>query len=445
MPFSLLLAFPLFFCLYWYGCNDRLRLQNVLLLIGSYAFYAVWDWRFLPMLIGSSLLNYFLGIGIHRTANESSRRWLLAIGLVQGLGCLLFFKYFHSFLPLGLSFYTFRTLSYLLDIKKGKIEPTRDWVVFFAYIAFFPCIIAGPIDRPGVAIPQLQSRRTFDTARASDNMRQILWGVFKKIAIADNCAVFTTDIFDNYHSLPGISLWIGAFLYTIQIYADFSGYSDIAIGVAGLLGFRVTKNFNFPFFARNIADFWRRWHITLTTWLTDYVFTPLSIYFRDYGKAGLVIAILINFTLIGIWHGPNWTFVVFGFLHGCYYIPLLLGRWRPPLGRIGRMAGTFLLVMGTFILFRADSLGHAMGYYQRLFTAPFLTGFSIYQKVNVAATALGIAILFTAEWFQQDKEHVLQIDFIKSAFARALIYYSLVGFILLFSPAKFTDFIYIRF
>lgn len=451
-----LLSFPLFFLLYWYVGN-RGRLQNGLLLVGSYLFYAWWDWRFLLLLIGSSLLNYCLGIGIHRTGKESWRRLLVGIGLFQGLGGLLFFKYFHSFLPLGLSFYTFRTLSYLLDIKRNKIGPTRDWVVFFSYIAFFPCIIAGPIDRPGTLIPQFEKQRVFDSARASDGMRQILWGLFKKIVIADNCAIFTTEVFGHYTTWPGISLWIGAFLYTIQIYADFSGYSDMAIGISGLLGFRITRNFNFPFFAQNIADFWRRWHISLTSWLTDYVFTPLSIYFRNYGKAGLVLAILINFTAIGIWHGPNWTFVVFGLLHGCYFIPLILrgtmnkrqkipaGRLLPPLGSFLRMAGTFLLVMGAFILFRSESLTGAAGYYRRLFSAPFLAGFSIYQKVNAAATVVGIVVMFLAEWLQREKEHALQLDGIKRSSVRVLIYYSLLLFILTFSPAKFEDFIYIRF
>ncbi len=445
MPLPLLLCFTLFFGLYWYGFNNHLRLQNGLLLAGSYLFYAWLDWHFLFLLIGSSGLNYFLGIAIHRATKESSRRLLLGLGLLQGLGSLLFFKYWHSYLPIGLSFYTFRTLSYLLDIKRRTIQPTRNWVVFFSYIAFFPCIIAGPIDRPGAFIPQLEALRRFELSRASDNMRQILWGLFKKIVIADNCAVFTTNIFADYQHLPGASLWIGAFLYTIQIYADFSGYSDMAIGVAGLLGFRVTRNFNYPFFARNIAEFWRRWHITLTTWLTDYVFTPLSIYFRDYGKAGLVIAILVNFTLIGIWHGPNWTFAIFGFLHGCYYIPLLLRRWRSPLGRAGGIAGTFLLVMGTFIIFRADNLAQAIGYYRRLFTAPFLSGFAISQKINAAATAAAIAILFLTEWLQKDKEHALQLDTVKIPAVRRLIYYGLLLFILIFSPARFAEFIYIKF
>jgi D-alanyl-lipoteichoic acid acyltransferase DltB (MBOAT superfamily) len=462
MPLPLLLSFPLFFCLYWYGFGKRLRLQNALLLVGSYAFYAVWDWRFLPLLAAGSLLHYFLGLGIHRATRESTRRLGVAAGVLQALGCLLFFKYSHPFLPLGLSFYTFRMLSYLLDVKRGRIEPTRDWVVFFSYIAFFPCIIAGPIDRPGSFLPQLESERTFVLPEASDNMRRILWGLFKKIAIADNCANFTSDIFIHYTTLPGISLCIGAFLYTIEIYADFSGYSDMAVGVAGLLGFRVAKNFNFPFFAQNIAEFWRRWHITLTSWLTDYVFTPLSIFFRDLGKPGLVIAILVTFTLIGAWHGPRWTFVLFGVLHGCYFIPLLLRGRRPTkaaatgrphsgrvgislTGRIGGMAATFLLVMAAFVLFRSETPSQALGYYRRLFTAPFLNGFSIYQKVNVAATATGIGILLAAEWIQQDKDHVLQLDLVKSPVVRTLIYYSLIGFILLFSPAKFADFIYIHF
>jgi len=427
--------------------DNRLRLQNGLLLVGSWLFYAWLDYRYLFLLIVASVLSYFLGMGIGRTSNERYRKFFLSAGLLLGLGCLFFFKYFRSFLPLGLSFYTFRMLSYLLDIKSNKIAPTKDWVVYFSYIAFFPCIVAGPIDRPGALIPQLEQPRVFDYHRAADGMRQILWGLFKKIVIADNCAVFTDEVFGHYSNWPGISLWMGAFLYTIQIYADFSGYSDMAIGLSSVLGFRVTRNFHYPFFARNIADFWRRWHISLTSWLTDYVFTPLSIYFRDYGRRGLILAILITFIAIGIWHGPNWTFVVFGLLHGCYYIPLILRGTMNKKAKGGflSMAFTFLQVMGAFILFRSASLAAAAGYYRRLFSGNFFSGFSIFQKVNAAATAIGIASLFAVEWLQRDKEHPLQIDAIRPFAVRALIYYALIGVILTFSPAKFTDFIYIKF
>jgi alginate O-acetyltransferase complex protein AlgI len=478
LPF--VLFFLVFFVLYWFVFSRDLKLQNLFILAGSYLFYAWWDWRFLFLLIGSSALNYFLGIQLYKSKQERYRSFLLWIGLLQGLGGLLFFKYFNFFitslvsalsavnvkpdiytlniiLPLGISFYTFKTISYLLDIKEGKINPTTDWVIFFSYVSFFPAVISGPIDRPKTLIPQLEKKRVFNYAEASDGMRQILWGGFKKVVIADNCAAFTTDIFDHYKTLPASFLLFGAFLFTIQIYTDFSGYSDIAIGLSNLLGFKITKNFDSPFFAQNIADFWRRWHISLTTWLTDYVFTPLTIYFRDYGKTGLILAILINFTAIGIWHGANWTFVLFGFLHGCYYIPLILRgtinkkkklastQLLPPLKVFLNMAGTFILVMFTFIIFRADNLTQAFDYYGRLFSLSIFSGFKITEKVNIIATLTCIIIMLAAEWLQRDKQHALQIDFIKKFPVRAVIYYGLVLIILSFSATKHVDFIYFKF
>jgi alginate O-acetyltransferase complex protein AlgI len=478
IPFALF--FSLFFLSYWVLFDKHLTLQNLLILAGSYLFYAWWDPRFLLLLFGSSLLNYFLGLAIHRSGKEKTRNFLLGVGLVQGLGCLAFFKYFNFFiqsfisafsalrirsdittlniiLPLGISFYTFRTLSYLLDIKRRKIEPTRDWIVFLSYVSFFPCIISGPIDRPETLIPQLEKRRVFNYGQASDGMRQILWGLFKKIIIADNCAVFTSGTFDHYTALPASALLAGIFLYTIQIYADFSGYSDMAIGLSSLLGFKITRNFNFPFFAQNIADFWRRWHISLTSWLTDYVFTPLAIYFRDYGKAGLIAAILINFTAIGIWHGPNLTFVLFGFLHGCYYIPLILrgemnkkekmrkDRLLPTPAAFGKMAGTFTLVMFTFVIFRADTLSQAFSYYGSLFSPSLFSRFAITEKVNTLVTLACIVLMLLAEWFQRDKQHALQIDFITQFPFRALIYFGLILIILFFSPTINADFIYFKF
>ena len=298
----------------------------------------------------------------------------------------------------------------------------------------------------------------FDYDQASDGMRQILWGLFKKIVIADNCAALSNPIFEHYKFLPASSLLFAVFLFTIQVYADFSGYSDMAIGIANLLGFRITRNFNFPFFALSIPDFWRRWHISLTSWLTDYVFTPLSIYFRDYGKAGLILAILINFTAIGIWHGANWTFVLFGFLHGCYYIPSILsgtinkkkknihlnGRPFSLRAFINRIA-TFILLMLTFIIFRADSLAHAFDYYHKLFSPSILYRFTITEKVNTIATLIVIVMMLWAEWLQQDKQHALQIDAIKRFPVRALIYFGLTFMILFFSPPTITDFIYFKF
>jgi len=459
--------FTVFFLLHWCVFSGNVRLQNLLVLAGSYLFYAWWDWHFVFLLIGSSLLNYLLGIGIYKTKNEKYRSLLLWIGLAQGLGCLLFFKYFnfflqsftgdfaalHIILPLGISFYTFRTLSYLLDIKHRKVEPATDWVVFFSYVSFFPSLISGPIDRPGLLMPQLVNKRIFNSAQASDGLRQILWGLFKKIVIADNSATFTNDVFAHYHTLPASALLFAMFLFTIQVYADFSGYSDIAIGLASLLGFKITRNFNYPFFAQNIADFWRRWHISLTGWMTDYVFTPLSVYFRDYGKWGLTLAILINFTLIGIWHGANWTFIFFGFLNGCLFIPLIIRGTlnkkkkvqQRPFRTFLNMAGMFLLLMFTFLIFRADSLAMAFDCYRKLFSVSLFSAFPITEKVNMAAALIAIIIMFWAEWKQRDKQHALQIEFVQKRPVRMLIYYGLVCFILVFSATNITDFVYFKF
>jgi len=472
--------FVLFFFIYWVILGKSVKAQNILILLGSYVFYAWWDWRFLFFLIGSSVLNYFLGIGIYKSNNERYRTFLLGIGLFQGLGSLVFFKYFNFFiniligffgtlnikpdihtfdilLPLGISFYTFRTISYLLDIKRGQVKPTTDCVVFLSYVSFFPSLISGPIDKAKTLVPQLENKRVFNYSKAADNMRQILWGLFKKIVIADNCAVFTADVFNHYQTLPASSLLLGAFLFTIQVYTDFSGYSDIAIGVASLIGFNITRNFNYPFFAQNIADFWRRWHISLTSWFTDYLFNPLAIYFRDYGNTGIIISILLNFIIIGIWHGANWTFILFGFLHGCMFIPLILrGKLNtkkrqsentliPSAGMLLNMAATFILVMFVFVIFRSDSVSQAFDYYHRLFSPTLFSKPPIAEKVNMIVAVLAIILMFVAEWLQRNREHPLQIDFIKPFALRAAIYYGLVFLILTFSATKMADFVYLKF
>jgi D-alanyl-lipoteichoic acid acyltransferase DltB (MBOAT superfamily) len=443
LPFLLFL--PVFFLLYWFVFGRRLKAQNFLILAGSYFFYAWWDWRFLLLLIGSSALNYGLGIGMGRTKQDGYQKLLVGIGLVQGLGCLLYFKYFNSFLPLGISFYTFKTISYLLDIRRGKIDPERDWVVFFSYVGFFPCITSGPIDRPAHLIPQLKVRRVFDYGRAADGMRQILWGLFKKVVIANNAAVFSDEIFSSYRTLPASALLYGVFIFTIRIYADFSSYSDMAIGMSKLLGFDISQNFNYPFFSRNIADFWRRWHITLTSWMTDYVFTPLAISFRDLGRRGIVLATLVTFIAIGAWHGPKWTFVVFGFLHGCYYIPLILrGTVNKKRGPVA-MLWTFLLVMFTFVIFKANSLAEAFDYYRRMLSPSLFSRFPVFEKVNMAAMLAGILVLFVIEWFQRDKRHALELSGLRRGGVRALIYCMLILVILTFGPTKNADFIYLNF
>ncbi|PBQ31503.1 membrane-bound O-acyltransferase family protein [Sphingobacteriaceae bacterium] len=485
LPF--LLFFTLFFFIYWLAFARSLKIQNLFLLAGSYFFYAWWDWRFLMLLIASSFLNYILGIYIHKSENQKTRNLLVFIGLAQGLGGLLIFKYLNFFIdsfvnllhyfnvepnihtlnllmPLGISFYTFRTISYLLDVEKGKTEPVRNWCVFFNYVSFFPSVISGPIDRATLLVPQLSNKRQFDYNLATDGMRQILWGLFKKIVIADNCATITNSVFENYDTLPASSLLIGAFFYTLQIYADFSGYSDTAIGIAKLLGFTITRNFEYPFFAQNIAEFWRKWHISLTSWLTEYVFTPLSIAFRNYDQKGLIAAILVNFTLIGIWHGANWTFVLFGFLQGCYFIPLILkgtinkrkkiakDQVLPTWKEFSNMLKTFTLVMFTFILFRSDTITDAFYYFKDLFSTSLFSQPQLSDKVNTVALLIFIFLMICIEWVQRDKQHALQfalpIEPQGSWFAKKTLrwaIYILIIFSILCFEGKEQDFIYFRF
>ena len=480
IPF--LFFFTVIFVLYWFVVNKNLKKQNLLILLSSYIFYAFSDWRFLIYLIAATILNFYLGIYIARTTNLKIKKLLVNIALLQGVGGLVFFKYFNFFItsfndafnliglhfslhtlnlliPLGISFFTFKLIGYILDINKGKIQPSTDWIVFFSFVSFFPTILAGPIDSARKFIPQLERRREFNITQAANGMRQILWGLFKKVVIADTCYTYSSTIFENYHTFPASSLFIGAFLYTIELYADFSGYSDMAIGIARLLGFKVTKNFEFPFFAQNIADFWRKWHISLTSWLTEYVFTPLSITFRDYGKTGLILAIVLNFTICGIWHGANWTYVLYGFLHGCYFIPLIINgtmnkkkkkssrKLLPTIKESLNMLGTFSLVMFTLMVFRADNIKQAFSYFRKLFS---LSLFQIpklgrlVSSVHFSITIFFIVTMLIIEWFQKEKEFGLQIEFINDHKVRWGIYYFFIISILLFE-AKQKAFIYTKF
>jgi D-alanyl-lipoteichoic acid acyltransferase DltB (MBOAT superfamily) len=330
--------FILLFVLYHFVLKERTKMQNILLLVASYFFYGYTNWKILPLLIVSTLVFYGLGIVISKTENQKRKSFFTALGVGFGIGVLGYFKYANFFIesfqtvfesiglqtnihtfkiivPIGISFYTFRLLSYIIDINRGKYEPTRDLIAFSTYVAFFPCILSGPIDRPNTLIPQLQAKRVYDYHLSVDGMRQILWGLFKKMVVADNCALAANEIFGDSAHCSGSTLALGAVFYTFQMYADFSGYTDMAIGIAKLLGFRITKNFNYPLFAQNISDYWRRWHISLTSWLTDYVFMPLNVKWRNWGKWGMILAIIVDFVLCGFWHGANWTFVLWGLYH----------------------------------------------------------------------------------------------------------------------------------
>ena len=474
---AFLLFFVTFFLIYWFALGKNLKLQNLFILIGSYFFYAWADWRFLFFLIGVSALNYLLGIYIEKSVESKARKWLVYLGLIQGIGGLAYFKYFNFFIdsfndifsgfginfslqtlnilvPLGISFFTFRTLSYILDVDKGKIDATKDWIVFFNYVAFFPSLLSGPIDRARTFIPQLEKPRSFDFDTGSDGLKQILWGLFKKLVIANNCATIVNPIFENFENVPVSYLWLGMLLYSIQVYADFSGYSDMAIGVSKLLGFEVSKNFDFPFFAQSIPEYWRKWHISLTSWLTEYVFTPLSIQFRDYDKFGLVLAIVINFVICGIWHGANWTYVLFGLIHGLYFIPAIINgtmnkkrkvvkdRIVPSFKELFNIVTTFIPVMLTFVLFKSDSVTQAFGYYGNMFT------FSNPAKVNPVSIPFYVTFLilfcFVLEWIGKNNEYAIKTFFPKSVVLRGLLYFVLITAIFMFS-AKEQQFIYFQF
>ncbi len=433
------------------------------------------------ILIGISAFNFLLGILIEKSSKASVRKWLLFAGLLQGIGGLLYFKYFNFFIesfkdafhllnvnlnlhtlniivPLGISFFTFRTISYLIDIYNEKINATKDWVVFFTYVSFFPSLLSGPIDKAVHFVPQLEKKRAFDYLQVTTGLRQILWGLFKKVVIADNCAVFTNQIFDHYQHLPASSLLLGIFLYTMQVYADFSGYSDMAIGIARLLGFKITRNFDYPFFAQNIAQFWRKWHISLTSWFTEYVFTPLSIAFRDLGKPGIILSILINLCIVGMWHGANWTYLLFGLIHGLLFIPLILNgtmnktkkiaadKLFPSLKEFISILVTFTIVMLTIILFRSENIGQAFNYFSGLFS---LSLFKI-PVFPVSASGIVITIVFVVlmmiiEWLGREQEFAIaRLGFKWPTVARWALYYAMIFAVFYFS-GKEQQFIYFKF
>lgn len=419
--FEFLLFFPIVFSLYWFVFQKNLKAQNLFLLLASYVFYGWWDWRFLGLIVASSLVDYWCGIQLADDSKQSTvdsanwklptanwkswftgRKLYLTISLAFNLGLLGFFKYFNFFiesatdlintigfqanastlnliLPVGISFYTFQTMSYTIDVYRGNLKATKDSIAFFTYVAFFPQLVAGPIERASNLLPQFFKKREFEYKMGSDGMKLILWGLFKKMVIADNCALVVNPIFDNYQTASGLELILGAVLFAFQIYGDFSGYSDIAIGVAMLFGFQLMTNFRTPYFSRDIAEFWRRWHISLSTWFRDYVYIPLG--GSRVSKAKAIRNIFIVFLVSGFWHGANWTFIAWGSIHAALFIPIfLIGKNRahlhegehmiPSLKEIFKMGLTFLLVCVAWVFFRAETIDEAWGYLSRLFVNP---------------------------------------------------------------------------
>jgi len=466
---------PIVFILYWFLVNKNLKLQNLLLVVASYFFYGWWDWRFLSLILISTLVDYLIGLRFLREDNKTKRKILLWTSILINLGILGFFKYFNFFidnfttafsffgteiqansldiiLPVGISFYTFQSLSYSFDVYRRKLEPTRDFVAFAGFVSFFPQLVAGPIERATNLLPQFYKRRSFDYGQAVLGLRQILWGLFKKLVIADNCAVYADKIFNNSSDYSGSTLVLGALFFALQIYSDFSGYSDIAIGTARLFGFDLKRNFAFPYFSRDIAEFWRRWHISLSTWFRDYLYIPLG------GSRGgpwmKVRNTFIIFIATGFWHGANWKFIVWGALNAIYFLPLLLsdrnrnnlaivaqGKYLPTIREALGILLTFGLTLIAWVFFRAENLGHAIGYLTEVFSASLFT----IPEMKPYRIILLIILFMGVEWFGREQQFA--IESLGAKWKKPLrwaMYYILAMLIFLFA-AKSQQFIYFQF
>lgn len=467
------------FLLYWFVFKKTMQSQNILLLVASLFFYTWFNWRFSGLLIFSILFNFYIGKLIQTNRKRSAGRWLFSAGVIVNLGILFYFKYYNFFntvspanhqstpihasdifLPLGISFYTFQVLGYIIDVYNEEIRSCNDLLAFSTYVAYFPKIASGPIEPAKKFLPQIAIKRNFDYPLAADGMRQILWGVFTKLVIANNCASFAQPVFENHNEYPGSTLLLASFFYLFQVYCDFSGYSNIAIGVSKLFGIQLSRNFHAPFFSTTIREYWQKWHITLTSWMMKYVFTPLSFSLRQFKKAGTIISIIITFVIVGLWHGTAWTFIVFGLLHGIYFIPLLLFPKRTgdpvshsqktflKLTRFAKMFGLFLIIMLTCIFFGSDSFTGAIEFINKIFSGSILSSpvWPPYTgSFKTFITAIFILILLATEWMQQPRSHELQLDHLKNPYLRRSIYIAIILAILLFGSVMHINFLYSRF
>ena len=470
---------PIVFLLYWLLANKSLKLQNALIVLASYLFYGWWDWRFLSLILFSTLVDYTIGRKLKSEKNQTKRKILLWTSIFVNLGFLGFFKYANFFLdnftaafsffgseianhsldiilPVGISFYTFQTLSYTIDVYKQKLEPTNDFIVFSAFVSFFPQLVAGPIERATNLLPQFYKKRTFELSKAVDGMRQILWGLFKKIVIADSCAELANQIFNNSAEMNGSTLVLGALFFTFQIYGDFSGYSDIAIGTSRLFGFNLMQNFKFPYFSRDIAEFWRRWHMSLSTWFRDYLYIPLG------GSRGgtwmKVRNTFLIFIVSGFWHGANWTFIAWGTLHAIYFLPLLLtnknrnnleivaqGNYLPTARELLQMLSTFTLTVFAWIIFRANDITHAFHYISEIFSASILETPKLSDSKDAIITMLLVFIFIFIEWLGRESQFALEHLGLKwKSPLRHALYYTII-IALFWCNGKEQQFIYFQF
>ena len=470
---------PIVFILYWFVAQKSLKLQNALIVIASYVFYGWWDWRFLSLIIFSTIVDYLVGQKLRTEEKPSKRKVLLWTSIIVNLSFLGFFKYYNFFLenfvdafslfgmqintnslniilPVGISFYTFQTLSYTIDVYNKKLEPAQDFIAFSAFVCFFPQLVAGPIERATNLLPQFYKKRTFEYHKAVDGMRQILWGLFKKVVIADNCAEFANQIFNNSADMNGSTLVLGAIFFTFQIYGDFSGYSDIAIGTSRLFGFNLKQNFATPYFSRDIAEFWRRWHISLSTWFRDYLYIPLG-----GSRGGTWMKVRNTFAIFlvsGFWHGANWTFIIWGALNALYFLPLLLlkrnrvntdvvaeDRSIPSLREILLMSNTFFLTVFAWIFFRAENISHAFSFIGTIFSKSIFTVPQFPNMSDAAITLILILLFIIIEWIGRKEQYGFEIlKRVKYKYTRYICYYICLVLIFWFI-GKEQEFIYFQF
>lgn len=467
---------PLIFLLYWYVCRKSLKAQNILLLTASYFFYSCWDWRFLFLLVFSTALDYFSGQLIAKASSRSGKLAWLWTSILINLGFLGVFKYYNFFvlsfaeltgqfgfafhpdtlsiiLPVGISFYTFHGLSYVVDVYYGRIRPENNFVDYSLFVSYFPLLVAGPIERATHLLPQVKKERNFSYPLAVSGLRQILWGLFKKVVIADQCGQVVNNVFTHYGEYNGITLFMGAVMFSFQIYGDFSGYSDIALGSSRLFGIELLRNFNYPYFSRDIAEFWRRWHISLSSWFRDYVYIPLG------GSVGGVKMRIRNtfiiFLLSGFWHGANWTFLAWGFLNALFIMPSMVmgsnrknieivagNRLLPSPGEFLSMLLTFIAATFCWIFFRAPSVGFAIDYIGRIFTAGFFCRLNFQPYILMAE----ILIFVLIEWAgRRDSFPILSLEkWLPLRWLRYAFYYLLCIVVYHYSGSS-AEFIYFQF
>ena len=471
---SFALFLPIVFVLYWFVFNKTKNTQNALLIVASYYFYSCWDWRFLFLLVFSTFLDYYTGIQIEKAKTETTRKFWFWLSITVNLGFLGIFKYYNFFassfselmngfgletsplllkviLPVGISFYTFHGLSYVIDIYLKRIKAEYNFVDYSLFVSYFPLLVAGPIERATHLLPQVKVKRTFDFEKAKEGVCQIIWGLFKKVVIADTCATYANAIFDHYQSMNSLSLLLGAFYFAFQIYGDFSGYSDMALGMSKLFGLDLLRNFNYPYFSRDIAEFWRRWHISLSSWFRDYVYIPLG--GSRGSKLKQVRNVFVIFLLSGFWHGANWTFIAWGFINALYFLPLLLRetnrsnietvelKWDLTSVQVFfSMLSTFALTCLAWVFFRAKSIGDAFDYIRRIFTDQ---NFKIQYLENERYSyeiLLLIFIFILVEWNARTK-----IEPISGRYSWLKVTLCIAAIVALGTYSDYKEFIYFQF